>query len=86
VVSIFREFVDDVRPAIMGEQGADVKGNTKGFLIECKNQERYQAIYDAYAQAEGHGKGVPLLVIKMNKKRPLAVVDAEWFIRNQLGE
>jgi hypothetical protein len=38
-------------------------------------------IYNYYEQAVGHGNsGEPLLIIKMNRQKPLAIVDAEHFI------
>jgi len=77
---------DDVRCAIMGETGADLKFSKSGkqyfpYDVECKNNETWKGIYKAYGQAANHGELEPLLFIKMNRKRPLAIVDAEHFIR-----
>jgi hypothetical protein len=77
---------EDVRVAIMGESGADIKLSKQGkryfpYDIECKNNETWKGIYKAYDQAVTHGELEPLVFIKMNKKRPLAIVDAEHFIR-----
>lgn len=76
---------NDVKTAIMGEQGRDVHLSSKAFkgfpyAIECKNQERLN-IWSAYNQASKHGKGEPLLVISRNRQKPLAVVDLEYFIK-----
>jgi hypothetical protein len=51
------------------------------FSIECKNQERLN-VWDAYNQAETNsGKYEPILFIKKNNKKPLAVLDAEYLIK-----
>ena len=40
-------------------------------------------MYEAYAQAEANsGDHEPILFMKKNRKKALAVVDAEWFIKN----
>lgn len=75
----------DVRSTSMGDTGSDVKLSEKAFKyfpfdIECKNQERVN-IWESYLQAQGHGDGEPLLIVKRNHHKPLAVVDAEYFIR-----
>jgi len=77
---------DDVRVAIMGESGADIKLSERGksyfpYNIECKNNETWKGIYKAYDQAISHGKLEPLVFIKMNNKRPLAIVDGEHFLK-----
>lgn len=77
---------DDVRVAIMGESGADIKLSANGkkyfpYDIECKNNETWKGIYKAYDQAGTHGNLEPLVFIKMNRRRPLAIVDAEHFLR-----
>ncbi len=52
------------------------------FSIECKNQEKLN-VYDAYDQAcANSGDHEPILFMKKNMKKALAVVDAEWFIKN----
>ena len=76
---------DDVRSAIMGEQGEDIKLSPAArklipYSFECKNQEALN-IWAAYKQAEENCKGYePLAVIKRNHHKPLAVVDLEAFI------
>ena len=40
-------------------------------------------MYEAYAQASANsGDHEPILFMKKNHKKPLVVVDAEWFIKN----
>ena len=76
----------DIKSTPMGVNGADVQLSTVAYKqfpynIECKNTERMTTIYNYYEQAETHNyKGEPLLIIKMNRKKPLAIVDAEHFI------
>ena len=79
---------DDVTSLSMGCGGEDILMSPKArgkfpFSIEAKNSERLN-IYKAYGQAcENSGnQNEPLLIIKKNRSQPLAVVDAEWFIRN----
>ena len=50
---------DDVRVAIMGETGSDIKLSKTAkklfpYDIECKNTEGWKKIYDAYDQASSH--------------------------------
>ena len=76
---------DLIKTAVMGESGADVKliGKLKDsfpFSIECKNQEKYKGVYGALDQATTHSKMEPLLVIKMNHRKPIVVLDAEYFL------
>lgn len=78
---------EDVRSAIMGESGQDVWINSliqglffrKHIQIECKNQERVN-VWKSYEQAANHGHEIPVLIIKKNRHRPLAVVDLKVFL------
>ena len=77
---------DDVRVAIMGETGSDIKLSKTAkklfpYDIECKNTEGWKKVYDAYDQADGHGDDRPLVFIKMNRRSPLAIVDAKFFLK-----
>ena len=43
-------------------------------------------VYNAYDQADGHGDDHPIVFIKMNRRKPLAVVDAKHFMKlNNVG-
>ena len=69
----------------MGVTGQDVQLSALGtasfpMQIECKNRAAI-AIYKDYAQACTHGALEPLLVIKQNHSKPLAVVDLDYFIK-----
>tara|TARA_E500000318_G_scaffold109625_1_gene123047 strand:+ start:59 stop:430 length:372 start_codon:yes stop_codon:yes gene_type:complete len=77
---------DDIRTAIMGESGADVKLSLKAkeifpFDIECKNVETFKNVYRAYDQASNHGNLEPLLFIKINRQKPLVIFSAEHFFK-----
>ena len=68
----------------MGAQGEDVQLSEAGFSafsygIECKNLAKI-AVYKFYEQATTHGSAEPLVVIKQNRSKPLAIVDLEHFI------
>jgi len=81
---------DDIRPAIMGESGADIKLSPVAqqycpWAVEAKNQERVN-IWKAYAQAETHTQKQsqlePVLVVSKNHfKEPLAIVRFSYLIR-----
>jgi len=54
------------------------------YSIECKNQERMKYLWEAYEQAISNSKKLePLVIIKINNKKPLVVLDAEYFIKLQ---
>ena len=79
---------DDVTSRSMGCGGEDVLLSPKArakfpFSIEAKNTERLN-LHKAYSQCIENSKELhePLLIVKKNHHRPLAVVDAEYFIRN----
>ena len=76
----------------MGSHGEDiimgVESRSKFPLsIECKNQEAVN-VWKSYEQAMTNTpQGVePLLVIKRNRSKPLAVVDAEYFVSLYKGK
>jgi len=60
----------DIKGAIMGETGADIKFSPAAkevfpLNIECKNQEKYKSIYDAYNQCLEHeGNYEPIVIIR----------------------
>jgi hypothetical protein len=78
---------EDIESRSMGAGGEDLimardARNKFPFSIECKNQEKLN-IWEAYAQAcANSGNHTPILFIKKNNKKPLVVIDAEWFIKN----
>lgn len=67
----------------MGKGGSDVELSQSAFEyfpydVECKAKSSF-AVYGDYEQAKSHGDGEPLLVIKGDRKRPLAIIDLEHF-------
>ena len=73
----------------MGAGGEDVQLSPAArklapINIECKNLAKI-AVYNYYEQCKQHGKHEPVVFIKQNHSKPLAIVDAEYFI-NLLGE
>ncbi|GEM_PF-605994 len=77
----------DIRSTPMGVNGVDVQFSTAAYKkfpydIECKNTERMTTLYNYYEQAISHDTGgEPLLIVKMNHKKPLAIMDAEHFFK-----
>jgi hypothetical protein len=77
---------DDIKSTSMGAGGEDVQLSPAArkeypIQIECKNKENYKNVYRDYKQSGEHGKYEPVLIVKINQERPLAIVDAEFFIR-----
>ena len=77
---------EDIESRSMGAGGEDLimakaARNLFPYSIECKNQEALN-IWKAYKQAEENCKGYePVVVIKKNRKKPLVVIDAEYFVK-----
>ena len=78
---------EDIESRSMGAGGEDLimaraARQKFPYSIECKNVEKLN-VYEAYAQAEANsGDHEPILFMKKNRKKPLVVVDAEWFVKN----
>ena len=76
---------DDVRSTSMGAGGEDVLLSPAArklfpYSVECKNLSKI-AVYNYYTQAETNsGKYEPLVVIKQNRSKPLAVIDLDHFM------
>jgi len=82
----------------MGAGGEDIQlspyaRSLFNFCIECKNRAAI-AVFKDYEQAKTHGLVEPLVILKQNNSKPLALVDAEYFIdlvatcqelKNQVG-
>ena len=49
------------------------------YTVECKNRKAI-AVYKDYEQAKTHGATEPLVILKQNLSKPLALVDAEHFL------
>ena len=76
---------EDIESRSMGAGGEDLimaRAAREKFphSIECKNVEKLN-VWEAYEQAKANcGKYEPIVVMKKNHKKPLIVVDAEYFI------
>lgn len=74
----------DVRPAVMGENGADLKLSEAAFkafpfAVECKNVERLN-VRSAFAQCEANAVkygGYPIVISRSNNTEPLAILKFE---------
>jgi hypothetical protein len=74
-----------IKCAIMGESGADVQLTPSiihlfPFSIECKNQEKFSGIYNIIDQATNHSRHPPIAFIKMNRRKPLVILEADVFL------
>jgi len=65
---------------IMGEKGDDVyiEGSWQ-FYIECKNREKLSPWKHFQETQEKAGNKFPLLIIKKNGEKPLAIMDLNDF-------
>lgn len=76
---------EDIESRSMGAGGEDLimaRAARQRFphSIECKNVEKLN-IWEAYEQSKANcGDYEPIVVIKKNHKKPLVVVDAQYFI------
>ncbi len=76
---------EDIESRSMGAGGEDLimaraARQKFPFSIECKNVEKLN-VWEAYEQAKENSKNYePIVVMKKNRKKPLVVVDAEFFV------
>ena len=76
---------DDIRCAIMGESGEDLKLSPAArklipYSFECKNQEKLN-IWDSLEQAEKNSYGYsPILVFKRNRSKIYVVLEISNFL------
>ena len=76
---------DDIRTAIMGETGEDIKLSPAArreipFSFECKNQEKIN-IWESLNQGEENsGDYPPVLIFKRNRSKTYAVLEIDDFI------
>jgi len=74
---------DDVRSTSMGVSGSDVQlsplaRKSFSYDVECKSLARV-GVYRFVDQCNNRGDAQPLVIVKENRRRPLAVLDAEHF-------
>ena len=76
---------EDIESRSMGAGGEDLIMARAAiqkfpFSIECKNVEKLN-VWEAYEQAKANCNDYePLVVMKKNQKKPLVVIDADYFI------
>lgn len=77
---------DDVRSTAMGQGGEDIQLSSAArdqfpYSVECKSQKQI-AVYRFYDQAQRNCPDgtEPLVIIKADRRKPLAVVDADHFL------
>jgi hypothetical protein len=81
---------EDIESRSMGAGGEDLimaraAREKFPFSIECKNVEKLN-VWEAYEQAKANANSYePIVVMKKNHKKPLVVIDAEFFIKNFSG-
>lgn len=82
----------DIRSTSMGAGGEDLLFSPAArklfpYSVECKNNSK-NAIYKVMAQATANcPKGAtPLAIVKADRQKPLAVVDAEVFFKLSKGK
>jgi hypothetical protein len=77
---------EDIESRSMGAGGEDLimaraARQKFPYSIECKNVEKLN-VWEAYEQAQANsGDYEPIVVMKKNGKKPLVVVDAEYYIQ-----
>ncbi len=76
---------DDVVSRPMGSNGSDIMLSPAArklipFDIECKKHKTF-AVYSFYEQAKSNAKDEPLVVIEADRKKPLVLVDLDYFIK-----
>ena len=76
---------EDIESRSMGAGGEDLimaraARERFPFSVECKNVEKLN-VWDAYEQAKSNSNDYePIVIMKKNQKKPLVVVDADFFI------
>ena len=69
----------DIRTSTVGENGSDIKllsltaKKLFRYSAECKNRNENKLLYSHFKHAKKHSHRQPLLVIKTDREKPLAV-------------
>ena len=88
ILEIFPKLTsDDVRSTSMGATGEDILLSSAArklfpYSVECKSRKKI-AVYSDYDQAQNNcpDGAEPLVIMKANRRKPLAVVDADYFFK-----
>ena len=76
---------EDIESRSMGAGGEDLimaraARERFPFSVECKNVEKLN-VWEAYEQAKSNSNDYePIVIMKKNQKKPLVVVDVDFFI------
>jgi hypothetical protein len=85
ILEKFNLHPDDVRSAIMGESGEDIKLSNSArrkfpFSVECKAQEKLN-IWDSLKQAEDNSNShTPILIFKRNRSKTYVTLSLDDFL------
>jgi hypothetical protein len=77
---------DDCKSTSMGASGEDIQLSPHarrvlgGIQIECKRRKSFKGIYDMMIQAKSHGKGTPVVILRQDRSKPLAIVELDHYI------
>ena len=77
---------DDIRTAIMGESGEDIKLSPAArklipYSFECKNQEKLSIWSSLEQAAENSGDYPPVLIFKRNRSKTYVTIELEEFMK-----
>ena len=82
LITILAVHPEDIESRSMGAGGEDLimARAARPYSIECKNVQKLN-VWEAYEQAKANcGDYEPIVIMKKNNKKPLVVIDAEFFI------
>ena len=82
--------LDDVRSTPMGVSSEDVQLSPHAridfpYHVECKARNKISA-YKQYDQAKNDAGHEPILFMKMDRRNPLVVMDAEYFFNSFINK
>ena len=75
----------DVQTPLNGVNGPDILLSRIAvklcpYNFEVKNRNQMKGVYDWFKQASKNTKLSPVVVMKMNTRKPLAVIDLDTFV------
>ena len=85
IINLFKLNPADIRTSNTGENGEDIKllsitsKRVFPYSVECTNTEQYIGLYRKFKQAEKHNHRQPLLLVKKNKSKTLAIITLDHF-------
>ena len=75
----------DIRTSTVGENGSDIKllsltsKRLFRYSAECKNRNENKVLFSHFKHAKRHSHRQPLLCIKTDREKPLAVITLDHF-------